>query len=303
MGLENYIPAFILKLGSAGNKAQGHIGDTTDAKYTALSKESASLITRKLGNNCGFNPDVPLQHTSHSEHKKRPRFLNNLIRFVNDVSQNRHLLPDLKCRAEVWDALNVILPEYLHYTCLGTLKIGISHPKGRFDTISNKTLLEGFNRGLNADNQITESRHHAAAEALQDAGYLIISQHSKRKINGEWNGSIIVREFTSKFFLHLGISEEMLEEVQNWKLSQLRKQPASKEANQEIKKVLHGTPRKVTHFFTEKIEKPPRSYLYGQELINAAIQTAAERLAVEAKDKNLSQYEISKALLRLPKPS
>jgi hypothetical protein len=305
MSLEKFIPAIILRLGRRGNNSQGHTGDTAGEKYTALSVESASLIARKLGNNCGFNPAKPLQHASHPEHKKRPRFLNNLIRLVNDVSKSRHLLPDLKCRAEVWDALNVILPEYLHYTCLGTLMIGISHPNGRFDTISNKTLLEGFNRGLNSDNQITESRHHAAAESLQEAGYLITSQHSKRKIDGEWNGSIIIRQFTPKFFLHLGISEGMLKDVRNWKLSQLRKQPASLEANHEIKNVLHGTrtPRNVAAYFTEKIEKPPRTYLYGQEVINAAVQATAEKIATDAKDKNLSQYEVSKALLRLPKPS
>lgn len=281
MNLFKSIPAFISRIGRQGNEAQGSTGITNQNEYIVIAGNSSSEILKKLGNKCGFNPSSPLVHKSHPDHKKRPPFLNNLIRLTNDISQRRHLLPDLKSRAEVWDALNVILPEYLHYTCLATLKVGISHSDGRFDTISNETLLAGFNRGLTADNEITESRHHAAISALRDAGYIQVTQYSRRTATGEWDGSFVIRQFTEKFFLHLGITEEMLANAQQWKRDQLRGGAANKEANRVIRET-KTTPLKISEYFSD-----------------AKINELNKALIEEANEKNISSKDLAIQRLKL----
>lgn len=322
MSLFKSIPAFILRLGSRGNDPQGHTGDTNGEKYSALFEDSATRITKSLGNGCGHDKTSPLAKPKRGKDPKKPLSIEipikNLYVYAKDLNSpylSRLKHPnDRRRRSELRDIIALFNQALLECVDLCTLQIGNWQENGEFSPLPIEYFKDNINTHLPELQMLRDKRVQRFLKAMKKAGYIETYEIKLVDKNGEYFSLAAIRRYTPQFFYDLGVSQAQLAKDRAYRerklIEQSKKHTSEVWRIRERENVLHRTTQKKNSHISSKFIKNPSKPLqfFPQQPSdpnkNKMLQRAAE-FEAEAEARNIPKEDRCKYYLSQipPKPS
>ena len=165
------------------------------------------------GNRCGHAPLSPRFFAPPTEHKTRPKILVRLMTAIESYYQSPgRVIPALnfcngssrRQRSERREACLILLAAIIHYTDLGTLKVGVPTVSGGFVNLTTQKLSEVTAMGLR--------RTQRALLDLSRAGLLSIQRVSKQIDGVGYRGLAAIKMLNPAVFHLFGLGRWLAHE-------------------------------------------------------------------------------------------